>query len=647
MMSFATINKTKAIIIIEFVLFFFLILFGISGSSISNIRGWAPASIFMDEKILIGHPQTIRSDEWAVNSLLSIGQYQNKENKNPRINSNIGPTPRDMSIVHDTGVPTSELSTISKVNLWGFFAFDLRRALAWDWWIPVFVGLNGIWLLLNLICPRQPLFNFSLALLFTLAPESVIWSNWPVMHVGTASFAVSFAILALKNRRMLTSLALGCVTGLFVSWFVLQLYLPRLIPVALIAVATYAGYCVTNRVKFFTRTNCASILYTVLIVSLMLFDWYSKNYDGISRMLGSSYPGQRRIYGGTPLANWDWSYVSGWMFPVTAYRNIYTNVCEQQSYISLFIPVFILVLYYLVQHYRRINYIVLFNFGLLLLFMAYEFTGIPEIVGKLTLLNRTKQARAIIGVGFSTIILIAFLYRYRSMIVVRQKLLLLPVIFLPFIIFFCSSQGMIYKLGEAEGNLFKLVYSALFIVVVNVLLLYRIKYVTIALLLFVMPVTLFWNPLIVAPSKLSVGLPEQLTRSNSRDLKYDGRILVVGGDKLANLFFASGYKVMNATSHYVDPFMFSNFYSKLDNPNRYNTFNHLGVLIDNKYPDMRIFSVPGQIAMRLNARKFDFSKLPADYMAVRKMPLIHDLGSNSKVKFIDRKGDFYFYEISH
>lgn len=120
------------------------------------------------------------------------------------------------------------------------------------------------------------------------------------------------------------------------------------------------------------------------------------------------------------------------------------------------------------------------------------------------------------------------------MIVVRQKLLLLPVIFLPFIIFFCSSQGMIYKLGEAEGNLFKLVYSALFIVVVNVLLLYRIKYVTIALLLFVMPVTLFWNPLIVAPSKLSVGLPEQLTRSNSRDLKYDGRILVVGGDKLAN-----------------------------------------------------------------------------------------------------------------
>lgn len=647
-MSFVTITKTRAIIIVEAVLFFCLVTFGISGSSISNIKGWAPTSISMNETLLIGRPQGIRSDEYAVNSLLAIGQYQNKESKNPRINSNLGPTPRDMSIIHDTGVPTSEISTISKVNLWGFFAFDLRRALAWDWWIPVFVGLNGIWLLLNLLCPGQSLFNFSLALLFTLAPESVIWSNWPVMHAGTASFAVSFAILALKKRSLLISLALACVTGILISWFVLQLYLPRLIPVALISVGTYVGYCITNRVKFFTKGNCVFIVYTVLIVSFLIFDWYYHNYDGISRMLNSSYPGQRRIYGGTPLANWGWEYVRGWMFPITAYRNIYTNVCEQQSYISLFIPVLILILYYLVQNYSKINYIFLFNFGLLILFMAYEYTSIPEILGKLTLLNRTKQARAIIGVGFSTILLLAFLYRYRSTIIVRQKLLFLPLIFLPFIIFFCGNQGMVYKLSEAEGNLFKLVYIACFIVIVNVLLLYRIKYVTLALLLFTLPVTLFWNPLIVAPSYITVALPEQVS-SNNENLRYDGRILVSGDFLFGNIFFAAGHKVMNATSHYVDPYMFDIFYSKLDIPSNYNKFNHLGVFVDNQQPDIRISSPGDCIAIRVNARKFDFSRFPADYLAVHagRLPFISDLNANPTLKLIDGRGDFYFYRISH
>ena len=645
-MSFATINKTKAIIIIEFVLFFFLILFGISGSSISNIRGWAPASIFMDEKILIGHPQTIRSDEWAVNSLLSIGQYQNKENKNPRINSNIGPTPRDMSIVHDTGVPTSELSTISKVNLWGFFAFDLRRALAWDWWIPIFVGLNGIWLLLNLLCPGQTLFNFGLALLFTLAPESVIWSNWPVMHVGTASLAVSFAILALKNNNMLLSLALAFATGLLVSWFVLQLYLPRLIPVTLIAVAIYAGYCVTNRVKFFTRTNCTFIVYTILIVACLVFDWYSHNYDAISRMLNSSYPGQRRIYGGIPLTRWDFNYVRGWLFPITSYQAIHHNICEDQSYISLFIPVSVLFVYYIFKYHRKLNYVILFNFGLLLFFMAYEYTGIPEMLGKLTLMNRTKQTRAIIGIGFTTIILLAFLYKYKSTISSWQKLLLLILILFPFAVFFCRNYEFIHKFCEKEGNLLKIVYIVSFVLIINVIILYRIKYVAFALLLFVTPVTLFWNPIIVAPSHLHVSLPSQIS-DNNQSVNYGGRMLVIGGGKLANLFFASGYKVMNATSHYVDPYMFDKFYSKLENPKRYNTFNHLGVAVDNLQPDMRISAKGASILMMLNASDFDFSVFPVDYVAVRKTPFIKELNSNNKLSFIKHVGNFDFFKVKH
>ena len=426
-MDFAVSHKTSTILKVQAILFTLLIVAGISGSSISFIRDWAPGLFSMDEKILIGHPKSIRSDEWAVNTLLAIGQYQNKDSKNPRINGNLGPTPRDMSIIHDTGVPTDELSTISKVNLWGFFMFDLRRALAWDWWIPVFAGLNGIWLLLNLLCPGQSVFNFTLALLFTIAPECVAWSNWPLIHIGAATLGVSFAILALKSNNAILTLTLALLASLMISWFALQLYLPRLIPVALISVAVYAGYCLNNRVKFFARNNCIFIIYTLIIASILIFAWFYQNYDAIDKMLSSSYPGQRRMYGGMPVSNWDYNYARGWLFPVTSKESLFSeypkmpfNQSETVSYISLFIPVTLMVIYYLFQNYKDINYIVLFTFCLLIIFVVYEYIGLPQIIGKLTFLNRSTIYRVIIGTGFSTLILIAFLYKYRSFIKIKS-----------------------------------------------------------------------------------------------------------------------------------------------------------------------------------------------------------------------------------
>lgn len=642
-MNFAFASKTRIIILVQAVLFTLLIAFGLSGSSIINIRSHVQGLLDMDEKVIVGQPQGVRSDEWAVNTLLSIGQFQNN---NPRVNPNLGPTPKDMSVIHDTGVPTGELSTLAKANLWGFFVFDLRRALAWDWWVPVFIGLNGIWLLLNLLFTGQTCFNFSLALLLTLAPECVVWSNWPVLHIGTACMAVSLAILALKSRNLITSLTLAFLTGLLISWFVLQLYLPRLIPVALISVATYAGYCINSRVKFFSKFNCIFIIYTLLLAACLLFDWYSRNSDGIARMLNSAYPGQRRIYGGSPLAEWDYNYVRGWLFPVTTFRDIFANFCEAQSYISLLIPVSICILYYAFRHYRGINYIVIFNFALLIIFVVYEYIGLPEIIGKLTMLNRSKPYRSIIGISLTTVILLAFLYKGKILSGIRHKFIIFELSLVPFIIFFCRRHELVNSLAADYRS--KFICILFFIIAVNFLLVYRLKYVTTALLLFVLPVTLFWNPLTVAPSHVEITIPQQIRSTGPENLKYDGRILVMGDyPLLANMFFAAGLKVMNATSHYVDPYMYRNFYSKFENPEQYNRFDHLAVVADDAQPDISI-SLGGLdwIKIRVNAKDYDFSNLPADFAAVQQ-PSSKGLDSNPKLEFIEQIGNFRFYRIRH
>ena len=642
-MNFAFQNKTKIIIQAQAALFFLLILFGISGSSFPAIRYFAPNLVSADEKVLAGEPQAIRSDEWSVNTLLSIGQYQNRESKNPRMSYNLGPSPRDMSIIHDTGVPTSELSTISKVNLWGFFLFDLRRALAWDWWIPVFFGLNGVWLLLNLLCPGQSIFNFSLALLLTLAPQCVAWSNWPLVHVGAASLSVSLAIIALRSRNILTSLSLAFMTGLLVSWFALQLYLPRLIPVALVSVITYAGYCLTSHEKFFTRYNCIYIVYAVLIASFLVLGWFLSNYDAISRMLHSSYPGERRIYGGAPFAGWDFNYVRGWLFPITLRdsQKISGNPCEAMSCISLFVPVAFSVVFYLFRQYRKINWALLLNFGLLVLFVAYEYIGLPEIIGKLTFLNRSTPTRSILGIALSTVILLAFLYKYRDQLRLRFRPLLLAACLLPFLIFFYRNQEITdyYK----ENYLYRLSYIIAFIAVIHLLFLYRIKYLTAAMLLSTLPFTLLWNPVIVAPSYVKVNLPEQIAGSHD-EMRHGGRFLLI--DLPVNLFPAGGLRAMNATSHYVDPYMFEKFYSRLDNPQVYNRFNNLNVFLDDQKPDMEISLGGGDwIKMRLNARDFDFSIFPIDYVVARSSPSANGLDSNSRLVPAGSVGDYRFYKV--
>lgn len=199
---------------------------------------------------------------------------------------------------------------------------------------------------------------------------------------------------------------------------------------------------------------------------------------------------------------------------------------------------------------------------------------------------------------------------------------------------------------EVDDHLSKWMYIVFFVITINVLLLYKIKYVTFALLLFVMPVTLLWNPVIVAPSHVGVNLPKQL-RAMPENLNHDGRFLIISDNfEVPNLFMASGLKAMNATSHYVDSYMYDNFYSKLENPEQYNRFNHLNVSIDNLKPDMGI-SLGGTdwIKMRLNALHFDFSLLPVDYLAVSGSPFIKDLNSNTKLDFIDNVGDFYFYRV--
>lgn len=92
--------------------------------------------------------------------------------------------------------------------------------------------------------------------------------------------------------------------------------------------------------------------------------------------------------------------------------------------------------------------------------------------------------------------------------------------------------------------------------------------------------------------------------------------------------------------------MFNNFYSKLPNPETYNRFNNLNVELDNRKPDMEISLGGGDwFRMRLNARDFDFSMFPVDYVVARNSPFTGDLNANARLEPKGNVGNFYFYKV--
>ena len=119
-------------IILAFQVLFLVIgvFFGLTGSSIGCMQDYGNFFSY-DLHGLTGTCRSIRSDEWAVDTPLAISQFNNHNEQFPVTNKNFGIEGKQMSIVHDTGTPVAELSLLAKPATWGFFLFDLRRALSW------------------------------------------------------------------------------------------------------------------------------------------------------------------------------------------------------------------------------------------------------------------------------------------------------------------------------------------------------------------------------------------------------------------------------------------------------------------------------------------------------------------------------------
>ncbi|MFF4881157.1 hypothetical protein [Micromonospora sp. NPDC000668] len=390
----------------------------ISGSSMgvyqSMLYGSQP-----DANLLLNEPQLIRSDEWIVNTQLTIAQDAAGY---PRINPNIGQG-ADVSVVVD--VPYKEWSTAFKPHNLAFLVLPLDYAFALKWWlIALLLILSGYCFVLVLI-PGQYWLAAGLSLTLFFSPFVQWWYQYNTLApLYYALFIATVFVLLLRSKRLLTTIAWAVLLAYLLTCFALILYPPFQIPCAL----ALAIFCVGHLVERYGAPRTARLRQLVfaaaslVVAGILIGLFVATRLDVINTVLQTAYPGQRLTRsGGFDLAHLFSGHTSLGLESSSSAAKYslpekgLTNQSENSNFL-LMLPYLIAPSLYLLYQTHRTRRIV--DWPLLLVNLAFlgalAWLFVPHLsaFGRLLFLDRVPHTRLLIGIGLLNFIgLVLFVRR--------------------------------------------------------------------------------------------------------------------------------------------------------------------------------------------------------------------------------------------
>ena len=605
-------------------LFLLLVGIGITGSSLGWLKTYPGVSDIMEltgERKLGGIYRGIRCDEFLNHGTPNALAQYHAHPRFPRYNPNLGMSERDFTVYHDTGIPVRHYITWFRPAVWGFFFLDLRRALAWYWWFPIFSGLFGIWFLLNALFPDAPLRNFLLSFSLAASPLCAAWSFWPLGNLGGLCAAAGAFIMLVRCGS-----AVRCwLWAALMSWCgmvsVMTLYMPRIFSTGCLLALVAAAYLAENGLfrNLKKWTVFLPILASVIVCAALLLGWLHDASDAIRTLMETTYPGRRRMSGG--IMDW-WTVVKGWLAPLTIYKVDYSNQCELQGPLSLLFP--LAAIWIIRFHEMKKNLmawaVVIFAGWVYL----YQMVGLPDWLAAVTFWNRCNPPRCSAALSLAQILFLSLLFsRYREPFPEPGKfwnadrLTLLSAVCFLGLLCLPSARPLWTGLAAVYPKLViiaaMLVIFAVFAVLCRLLLIRSRWFIPVFVLANLLPAVCF-NPVCLAPVRI-VNRLEDLVRQTP-GLKYGGCFLFLGEKNFpAAAAFAAGSKVLNGFFLYPDRKLHQLLFGNEPDPGKnFRMCNYDMVPVHDAAKTFEIQTEGEEhIQIRLDAVKFDFSTMPADF----------------------------------
>ena len=377
--------------------------FGVSGTSSPLLANDAGSS----DTVIIGVPRAIRSDEWIVHTPMVVSQV---ENGSPRF-GDVGVGSHDMSVLSD--LPVLDWTAAFHPNHWAYPFLPIDNAYAFDWWSVAALLLLGTYSFL-LVAIGSIRWSIVGALLLYGSPFFHWWYTGSAFgSVGWMTFAGACLLLAVSfsgRKRVVFAL----LAAYSLACFALTLYPPFQISAA-IGVGVVALGALWPRWREGSATLRSILLSGVIAGGAALVPigaFLVTRAPALHAISQTVYPGARVVPGG----ELPWGQLFSSWFGLNYLTNgpklrgvLFPNESEASSF--LFLGVVLLVAIPLVWRFvapagARLRGVIIASVAAMALLLTQMFVGLPSVVAKITLLSIVPERRALIGLGFASMVFV-------------------------------------------------------------------------------------------------------------------------------------------------------------------------------------------------------------------------------------------------
>ncbi|MEO5669525.1 MAG: hypothetical protein ABIR26_02435, partial [Ramlibacter sp.] len=393
-----------AAVLLSFVL---LVMAGWTGSSLGLVLDQKSIAQH-DEAPWLGELRRVRSDEWQVITPLAISQVSH-EPRFPVVNRNLGPDGQNMLVIGMTGMPVAHVSALAKPATWGFFLFDLRRALAWSWWFPFFACFAALWVFLQRFFAVDWRLAAGLSLTLAAAPYSVVFSGWPAYAAFFPLAGLLAAGSAMRAAHWARAAVAGALLGLAVAGFALVLYPAWQISLGYLVVPFAIAWFLTRRAEFrFGAAQVLAIATALAVAGLLLGAWWLDAQDAVASIRATVYPGHRSVETGGDIDRW--YLVKGLMSPISMYResSLMWGASDAGSVVFFLLPALAAVALRWISM-RRVDAVAAALCAYILVALVFMFVGFWPDLARWSLWGSTTSYRLDLALGLAQVLVFAWL----------------------------------------------------------------------------------------------------------------------------------------------------------------------------------------------------------------------------------------------
>ncbi|THG36057.1 hypothetical protein E6C70_00475 [Glaciibacter flavus] len=386
---------------------------GITGSSTGYLNQFV--SNGADSRLIAGKPQSIRSDEWFVQSTWTVSQVE--QGLPPRNTS--FPGGMDATVQHD--LPTLDWSMVFHPHLWGFLLMPIDNAMALKWWLPAFAMIAAIYLFVVTMLPRRPALAAVLAIGFFFAPFFQWWYlSITFLPVAWAFLLMATVIWLIRSGKRAERYVLSGLVGYGAIVVGTSIYAPFIIAATWPAVGFAVGFVLTRTSGLITgfwqrlkRLTPLAVAGGATLLGLGL--WLMTRWSTIESFTSTVYPGQRLQAVGQATRADLYSIMGGVFSPGLGAVNgvpMGVNASEGSTFLLpgafLVLPLVWLVVSG-IRRRRSVDWLSIVLLGLGVVFVAYLFVPGWDALSHLMLLDRTTTGRLRLGLGILSLLMVVVL----------------------------------------------------------------------------------------------------------------------------------------------------------------------------------------------------------------------------------------------